>query len=110
MSDIDELDARVRQLLIDLGDTPDAVADRLRALEIKGQCGQPRRCPIANYVRSRMPEEVGAVSAIPSRVRVLRGEAPISRWGGTVTTEAVYVFIRRFDRGVYLDLIEVSAP
>ncbi len=104
MSAVDH-EAAVAQLLAELGDTADAVADRLRALGIKGIPGDACWCPVASYLKRNGYEAV-AVS--------------MSDWGCALSVEQGYgaidgdtpgpvvEFIARFDEGVYLDLVEVA--
>jgi len=42
--------------LAELGNTADAVADSLRALGITGRVGDGANCPIANYIKTLLPE------------------------------------------------------
>lgn len=103
MSAVDH-EAAVAKLLADLGDTADAVADRLRALGIKGKQAWACACPVANYlVRNGYEGAVFSAEeyAIPNPDdvwNVLTGRTP----------QPVGLFIDRFDEGVYLDLVEVA--
>lgn len=51
-----DLKERIEQMLAGLGDTPEAVADRLRGDDITGSRGDGCWCPVANLIRSRFPE------------------------------------------------------
>lgn len=101
MTATDTIKARATAALAELGDTPDAVADRLRALEIKGWMGSESMCPIAVYLARLDDTWV---------VEVLGEQAFIS--DDEITTvevdlpEPVSLFVRRFDQGVYLDLAD----
>lgn len=91
----------IAQLLAELGDTADDVADRLRALGIKGERGVGEHCPIANLLHSNGYEgaEVDTDTIYPEgSFGDVEVDAP----------EPVEEFIRRFDDGVYLDLIVVN--
>lgn len=94
--------ARMLAALAELGTTPDAVADRLRALGIKGGRGQLCRCPIAVYIQTRL-----GVRAAVSHDLIQWGAWPA--WLSTSPPLAVAVFIRRHDSGVYLDLVDTGA-
>lgn len=92
---------RALRLLHALGTTADQVADRLRALGIKGKLDVAAGCPIANYLE---------VNSTPSSVDV----EWFSLVGDPTETHhkmppAAALFIRRFDDGVYLDLVEGGA-
>ena len=100
-----EHEAAIGQLLAELGDTADKVADTLRAKDIKGE-KRPRFCPIANYVRESLPG-LATVAAVPNRVKFWVTESAISAAEWVPTTPAVRAFMGNFDRGVYLDLVEV---
>jgi hypothetical protein len=96
---------RLEQALAELGAlTPDGIADRMRALGIKGELGRPRCCPIALYLRA-VPG-IAWVSVIPTRVTFVL--APVSPFGRVPAPGSVYLFVKRFDRGVYLDLVAVD--
>lgn len=98
-------DDELAALLGELGSTPDGVADRLRAAGIKGQRGKAWCCPIANWLVRETgltnPEvHFGSVAAdceLPS--------GNLSCVGVDMPPQ-IYQFIRRFDDGVYLDLVE----
>lgn len=88
---------RLERALAELGAlTPDGIADRMRALGIKGVPGDDCTCPIAEYLRRTDQRGVSV--------------------GGWIITEDVYMttpamiaeFIERFDRGVYMDLVVVD--
>ena len=90
--------ATVAELLAGLGDTPDAVADTLRARGIKGVREHCCACPIAELLkRNGIPNpHVECARVWPD---------PDSMWKvSTRMPAAVQVFIDRFDEGVYLDL------
>lgn len=91
---------RAHRILQALGGTADRVADRLRAVEIRGHQDVGVGCPIANYLE---------LAGMPAFVDVawywLLGDP-----AGThhEMPPAVSVFIRRFDDGMYLDLIDAD--
>ncbi len=102
MSAVDH-EAAVARLLADLGDTADAVADRLRALGIKGKHRHSYECPVAKLLHANGYPDVevdngwtwpdgSTDNAIPE----VANPAPVGE------------FIQRFDAGVYLDLVEVA--
>jgi hypothetical protein len=94
-----DIAAQVEVKLAGLGDSPDAIADRLRALGIKGRRANESCCAIANLIKSVdgvtcvVVKNANAWLFPDSRIQ-LRG--PVAE------------FIERFDRGVYLDLVEVG--
>ena len=95
-------DDQVRELLNQLGPTPDAVADRLRALGIKGNgsCG-----PIEAYLY-RYADGISSVRMGLSTLsfRTLNDvECSI-----TLPTPVIF-FLSRLERGVYLDLCELPS-
>lgn len=89
------------EALAGLPDTADGIADRMRALGIKGKQLKSGCCPIANWLKTEgfTHASVGQTACLGRR--------------GSATTEdvrsprAVAEFVRRFDAGVYLDLVEV---
>jgi hypothetical protein len=104
MSAVDH-EAAVAKLLADLGDTADAIADRLRALGIKGRARQACHCPVANYIE----RQSAYTGASVSRDLVLAVDPDLNYEALEVPTpDAVAEFVRRFDDGVYLDLVEVA--
>ncbi|WP_285554819.1 hypothetical protein [Actinoplanes regularis] len=95
----------ITKTLAELGGSADAVADSLRARQIKGTQGDECDCPIARLIRE-MP---GLDS-----VDVFNGMATLFPAGtdGTVDIdlpEPVSNFVWLFDQGLYLDLVELSA-
>jgi hypothetical protein len=87
-----------------LGLTADDVADRLRALGIKGEPKCENHCALAVHL--------GQLDGVAD-VDVLETFALIYQHGQakSITVdlpEAVQVFVHRFDDGVYLDLIQVD--
>lgn len=101
MSGVDH-EAAVAKLLADLGDTPDAVADRLRALDIKGRQHRACQCVLAQYINSNIPGKDYAWVHLGKRAVISFGDST-----RIPLPPPVAEFARRFDRGVYLDLIEV---
>jgi hypothetical protein len=94
---------RVTRTLDELGHSADDVADRLRALGIKGQA-LAHCCPIANLLRQL--DCVISVDVLEIFAGVLGDDG---RDIQVDVPEAVSTFIARFDAGVYLDLVEVTA-
>lgn len=101
--------AAVAELLAGLGDTPDAVADTLRARGIKGVPGDCERCAVATLIRRETG--LGAqVCLYPTPEGEVTGTAYL-RTGPddevrVALPDAAARFARRFDEGVYLDLVE----
>lgn len=91
---------RVAELLAELGDTPDAVADKLRALGVKGYRNDCGACPIAAYL---------AVGTDYAGIEVSGYSVFVDDVRATGLPQSVAGFIRSFDRGVYLDLVEASS-
>jgi hypothetical protein len=77
-----DVKTRVTAALAELGDTRDAVADRLRALNIKGYRNDENLCPIALYL-----------------ARIDQG------WVVEVLKGGVYIDDGD-ERGIYLDLVD----
>lgn len=91
------------QALAELPDTADGIADRMRALGIKGFCGDAYNCPVANWL---LRPGSGFAGASVGDVRIEVCDAD-SGFEDEPTPPAVAEFVRRFDAGVYLDLVEV---
>jgi len=96
--------AQVETTLAELGDTPDAIADRLRALGIKGRQHSMRFCPIA-----RLIEPLNGVEfvEVDGRYAFLSPDIDTTDW--VWLPQPVREFVSWFDDGVYLDLAEVQA-
>jgi hypothetical protein len=95
-----EQDARrAVRLLTGLGNTADAIADRLRALGIKGAQCFAGNCPLATYLATH------GITAFVSGDQI---SVPVtdSVFVGLAVPAAAAVFIENFDRGVYLDLVD----
>lgn len=91
----------LEQALAELPDTADGIADKMRALGIKGTQEHGDSCPLANWLKSRG-------FAIP-----WFGSLWVTVWDGIEhrecdTPDGASEFVRRFDAGVYLDLVEVA--
>jgi hypothetical protein len=96
---------RLEQALAELGAlTPDGIADRMRALGIKGVREKSCECPLARYLDPRGIDGV--------RVSPHFGPTWVAWFMGTVVEvtlpSTVAEFAVRFDRGVYLDLVAVD--
>ena len=104
MSAVDH-EAAVAKLLADLGDTADAVADRLRALGSKGFKADACRCPVARYIET---QSTYTGPAVAQDTTVVDDPDESCRAPEALTPGPVKEFICRFDRGVYLDLVEVA--
>lgn len=100
-----DIKTRAATALAALGDTPDAIADRLRALGIKGWRGSESTCPIAVYlarVDQTWSTEVVERTVLISDDEITTVEVDVP--------EPVSLFVRRFDKGVYLDLADGQVP
>ncbi len=99
-------EAALAELLAGLGDTPDAVADRLRALGIKGVQGDACFCPIARFLDSdSTPYRCAAVTDLSS---IVDSPAEDYRTLQVSNPAPVAEFIGRFDAGIYLDLVQLE--
>lgn len=92
------------QILADLGDTPDAVADRLRALGITGQQVSGCACPIALYLN----QNGFSGASVNHLTALVKNPAGDFKTIEVAMPRPVSRFINRFDDGVYLDLVEVA--
>lgn len=99
---------RLEQALAELGAlTPDGIADLMRAKGIKAKPTASCSCAVAVYLESL---GIGEPSIGPDQV-------PGGRWyvhsyqlnKNALLPEPVAEFARRFDAGVYLDLVGVPA-
>ena len=104
-----DMHKQVTAALTGLGLDSDQVADALRAKGIKGRRGSECLCPIAIYL-GRTVRDI-------HEVEVQEGELFVQFDGSDGGTESVFVptpdaialFVRHFDRGVYLDLVDRGA-
>jgi hypothetical protein len=100
---------QVEAALSGLGNTADEVADRLRALGIKGIRDDAACCPIARLLESALGAGI-AVCVGNFSITIL---GPLGPGGLGFEIEdapdAVREFISRFDDSVYLDLAEAPA-
>lgn len=102
MPDVDRRVA-LAAALAELGDDSDAIADALRAKGITGVRDEGDRCPLANYLRGR---GFDGLTVTRSEIVDSGGEFPWRRvmyMPGPAST-----FVKWFDHGVYLDLVEVA--
>jgi len=107
------------EVLAELGETRDEVAETLRKAEIKGRRCDPYDCPVTRYVTSRVMEHLGPsdhatvasctfvrieleLAGVGYRMLKLRAPGPVSD------------FIDAFDSGrhdgAYADLAEAEEP
>ncbi|MBL8793146.1 MAG: hypothetical protein JNM56_04520 [Planctomycetia bacterium] len=90
-------EGKLRKLIQDLGDTPQAIADQLKAFDCKGERGEHDRCPIANYLRTKGALFVSvAESSIEVTDDVRGAEIP--------TPGAALAFLELFDAGQFKEL------
>lgn len=90
-------------VLDELGHTPDMIRDTLVKLQIKGQMGQSRHCPIAKYLAYRGFEYP---SVSPHGISFLNDDGKVVQ----VTPEATVIhFIHRFDSGLFPELSYLTA-
>lgn len=90
--------ADLADMLATLGDTPDAVADQLRALGIKGGQSDYCGCPIARYLL-----QSGAYTCVFVAPSEILADADMIQ-----TPMPIALFIGRFDVGDYPDLAQVE--
>jgi len=91
---------RAVQLLAELGDTADAVADRLRALEIKGAQCFSNVCPLSLYLERRGVVAYVSCEQVTVAIGSAKAFASMPKQAGE--------FVLRFDGGLYLDLIDAE--
>jgi len=101
---------RVRYLLADLGDSPDAVAETLRAAGITGVREVGSACPVANWLHHQEPT-LGDLEVSEEEVALLLSDddEPGDHFEWVIQTDAVADFIVRFDHGHYPDLVAGGA-
>jgi hypothetical protein len=85
---------KLKRQLGALGGDGDAVARALRDLGIRGSLCDAHRCPVALYLER---EGWGAVLVNTDWVEACQGETGVS----VATPDAVAVFVRDFDNGLY---------
>jgi hypothetical protein len=90
------------EVLAELPDTADGIAERMRALGIKGQVQDDFCCPIANFLTSR-----GFEDAMVGEEWIEVCEDSGSEQGDT--PPAVAEFVRRFDTLAWPDLVQVAS-
>ena len=93
---------QIRDALAELGDSPDAIADRLRELDITGSMhGGGDTCPLYVYLHRAFPD----VSWVTGS-EVLVGKGPIGMSSQVVARlpVAAQEFVHAFDDDVYPDL------
>jgi hypothetical protein len=112
----DDTATRVRQLLTALYDPTnttvdpaDQVANRLRALDIKGHTDSPHSCPVARYLLTADGVVISGIAVSPDEIALLLIDGDTETYEYVDPTDAVAKFVVRFDHGVYLDLILVEA-
>lgn len=96
------LAVQVRELLAELGNTPDEIAETLRRLSITGDRYLSNSCPVANYLNLTTAVHDDRCYVSFSSVR-LRGSG---RYVAAVPPP-VATFARLFDAGDYRDLVEL---
>lgn len=94
---------RTARRLDELGPTADDVADKLRALGIKGELEHSNACPVANYLGR--DTTLTGVEVLETVAEVWVGHPDLAVKFEVPVPPPVEMFIRRFDAGVYLDLV-----
>jgi hypothetical protein len=84
------------EVLAELPDTADGIADRMRAFGIKGQLRDDFCCPIANFLTSRGFEDAMVGEEWIEVCDDDSGDTP----------PAVAEFVRRFDAVAWPDLVQ----
>lgn len=93
------LEDEVLAALAELGDTPDKVADSLKAQGIKGYCCDGTHCPVGKYLNGKFPRKKLHASATHICDHTFGARL-------VQTPRAIAVFVRLFDEGKYPDLID----
>lgn len=102
----DRLSAEIDNTLRELGNTSDAIAARLTELGITGIECDTGECPIAIYLKTRMPEGYRLVS-VRSWLTSIHIETERRVMISIVDLPAIIEFISRFDTGWYPNLARV---
>jgi hypothetical protein len=92
-----DLATQVTALQKKLGHTGNEVADTLVRLDVTGKPDSSNRCPIANYLRERLPDV--------RDIDVSAEEITIDFETYVDVTKAVAEFISDFDQGYYSQLV-----
>jgi hypothetical protein len=92
-----EVATQVTALQKELGNTRDEVADTLAELGVTGRPDSSNRCPIANYLRDRLPDV--------RDIDVSAEEITIDFETYIDVTDPVAGFISDFDQGYYSQLV-----
>jgi len=92
---------RAVRLLADLGDTADKIADKLRALDVRGVRLLSNVCVLAVYLDTK------GITAYVSRDQIA---VPVDDDTNVClpVPDAIAAFLAHFDGGVYLDLIDAE--
>lgn len=91
---------KIREALVDLGDTPEKMRVSLRERGVKGVTCEPNACVLAEYLR----EEFGRECSVQIGDRVSVGVANESF---TIRTDAIVdAFIENFDNNQYPELVK----
>jgi hypothetical protein len=87
--------AILRPIVEKLGTNADAVARRLRKLGIKGEAGDPKSCPVANYLKTQFAD-----------TKILVDDSCVTVNGVTINSpDAISAFVDAFDRNEYEYLV-----
>lgn len=105
---IDPVLKRIADAMNALGQTSGGVARRLALMKCKGERGNPRACPVVNYLRKQRVGHFEMVLASGRRLEVVAYDG----WVEDVPLPpAVEWFRMRFDRGDFPELAcETSGP
>ncbi len=108
--------AKLTTALVDLGTTPDAVADTLLLHGVTGVRSNGGECPITRWVKRQVPEVAHLFTCVVpwgDDNLWIDDKFVIGQIGGAAVTirlpVAVEDFIVDFDRGVYPWLVEAPA-
>lgn len=96
---VPDLEGFRKAVISELGNTPKAIATKLKSLKIKGERNEASSCPLANYLDYR------GLSA----VRVAGNFELETEIGDTLEIEmpkAYHTFVEKFDNGDYPELDE----
>lgn len=97
---MDPTPATVHRWLLELGESPDEVADMLETYAAVGERCDCYRCPVVRYLEERLPDGWKCV-VDPCDVVVWRGPGHDGPWFRVAMPPAVGDFVLAFDHGAY---------
>lgn len=100
-----ETQAFIRQMLADLGDTPDEIATALQGIGIKATPMSARQCALSQYLGDVVPDATWTRTTTREASVEVPGPDQHSLLVYIDLTEAQRLFVNRFDRLQYPDLV-----